>query len=71
MVAIIRPVVCQEEEFIFLHKDHLPTGCDSGALVGMVYMVAIARCFGVVYALNQQKINTFNHSQALIPPRRF
>ena len=63
MVAIIRPVVCQEEEFIFLH---LPTGCDSGALVGMVYMVAIARSFGVVRSLNRQKTKVLTRTKALI-----
>src|ERR1035438_10810702 len=31
MVAIIGLVVCQEEEFTFLYKDHPPTGRDSGS----------------------------------------
>ena len=30
MVAIIDLVVCQEEEFIFLYKESIPTGRESG-----------------------------------------
>ena len=35
-------------------------------MVGLVYMVAIARCFGVVHALNQQKTKVFSRTKALI-----
>ena len=66
MVAIIGLVVCQEEEFIFLYKDHIHPDVLRGALVGMVCMVAIARYFGVVRALNQQKTKVVSRRKVLL-----
>jgi hypothetical protein len=70
MVAIIGLVVCQDEEFIVPIRTTSQPEVIRGAPVGMVYMVAIGRCFGVADR-RQPKENkgTFQHKSIDIPCR--